>query len=372
MDRFLDDSRVIERVLDHVKNGTTDRGTKVWREPVDHYLSTERLQQELALLRRLPTPFCPSAALRDPGAYVARTAAGTPLLAVRGNDGRVRAFRNACRHRGMPLAEGAGCAKAFVCRYHGWTYRLDGALHHVPHDDGFPDLRRDAHGLVPVRAEEHAGIVFVQQEGDPVSPAPWENLGGLGTPDDELLFEVDGESDINWKVFLEGAIEGYHIRPAHPETFYPYGYDNLNVVECVGRNSRVTYPFRRIEKLAALPESERNIDGRVTYVYLLFPNTLVTKLSRHTNLVIVEPIDVARSRIVTYSMADTHGDPEATAAARRDAEFVNETGAKEDLEIVRAVQSSITSGANDYFTFGQFEKAIVHFHESLTAALENS
>lgn len=366
---FHDDATVIDRVLDHVKNGTTDRGTKVWREPVANYLSRERLEQELGVLRRTPTPFCPSAALGEPGAYVARVAAGTPILAVRGDDGRVRAFRNACRHRGMPIADGTGCAKAFVCRYHGWTYRLDGGLQHVPHDDGFPDLDRDTHGLTPVWAEEHSGLVFVQQDGEPVEPGPWAELPSFLSADYELLAASEGESEVNWKVALEGFIEGYHIRPAHRDTFYPYGYDNLNVVECVGRNSRVTYPFRRIEKLADVSRDERQIEGRVTYVYHLFPNCLVTMLSRHTNLVLIEPVDLGRSRLVTYAMAETRGDPEARANAERDASFVNDTGASEDFEIVRAIQTSIRSGANDHFTFGHFEKAIVHFHENLTEAL---
>jgi phenylpropionate dioxygenase-like ring-hydroxylating dioxygenase large terminal subunit len=51
-------------------------------------------------------------------------------------------------------------------RYHGWAYGLDGALQHVPHAHGFPGLDKDSHGLVPVSAVEHHGLVFVRQEGD--------------------------------------------------------------------------------------------------------------------------------------------------------------------------------------------------------------
>ena len=107
---FMDDQAVIERILSHVRNGTTDLGDEVWREPVENYRSEERFRRELALLRAHPVPFCPSAALREPGAYVARIAAGIPVFAVRGEDGVVRAFRNACRHRGSEVASGAGCS----------------------------------------------------------------------------------------------------------------------------------------------------------------------------------------------------------------------------------------------------------------------
>ena len=108
MEALLDDQRVVQRVLDHIDHKTTDVGTETWREPVANYTCAQRFSAELEMLRRLPIPFCPSAALPEAGAYVARNAAGIPLVVVRGDDGRVRAFRNACRHRGMRLADGSG------------------------------------------------------------------------------------------------------------------------------------------------------------------------------------------------------------------------------------------------------------------------
>src|SRR5262245_33649509 len=106
------DQSVVQRIFDHIDNQTTDLSDSTWREPLEHYCSAERFAAERTMvLRRSPTPFCPSVALPEPGSYVARDAAGTPLLAVRGSDGVVRAFRNACRHRGTQLATGAGCEK---------------------------------------------------------------------------------------------------------------------------------------------------------------------------------------------------------------------------------------------------------------------
>ena len=86
---FLDgDSSVIQRVLDHIDNNTTDLADEIWREPVANYTSPERYQAELTrVMRRTATPFCPSAAIPEPGCYVAREAAQTPLVAVRGQDG---------------------------------------------------------------------------------------------------------------------------------------------------------------------------------------------------------------------------------------------------------------------------------------------
>ena len=369
---FMDDQSVIERVLSHVRDGTTDLGSEVWREPVENYRSEERFRREVALLRRLPVPFCPSAALREPGAYVARVAAGSPILAVRGEDGTVRAFRNACRHRGAEVASGTGCTKAFVCPFHGWTYALDGRLQRIHHESGFPDLDKSTHGLVPLRVHERSGIVFVTQDASAKERDPGEGLPDLISADQVVIDTHDNETDVNWKVSVEGAIEGYHIRFGHPETFYPYGYDNLNIVEHSGRNSRVTFPFRRIEKLADVPAAERRIEGRVTYVYHLFPNALVTVLSHHTILVVLEPIAPGRTRSVAYSLAHTAGDAAAAETAKRDASFVTQTGAPEDRALAESVQRNVVSEANEHFIYGHFEKAIVHFHRNLQAALEES
>ena len=367
----MDDQAVAQRVLDHIANGTTDLGDAVWREPVANYLSAERLQAEMErVLRRTPTPFCPSAALPEIGSYVAREAAGIPLVVVRGSDGQVRAFRNACRHRGMQVASGTGCARAFVCRYHGWTYNLEGRLRHIPHEAGFPGFDKEAHPLVPVAATERFGLVFVTQDEPALGD---DSLGGLErliAPDQRLFATRERDFEVNWKIFLESFIEGYHIKSTHPESFLPYGFDNLNVIDLFGRNSRVTYPFQRIRKLAKVPPAERRVEGLLTYVYHLFPNVLVTVLSRHTNVVILEPLGVDRTRQFTYTLTNGGGDdPEALAEARRDAEFVGNTGALEDRAVVHAIQRGLASGANEAFTFGRYESAIVHFHQTLTAAL---
>ncbi len=367
----MDDQAVAQRVLDHIANGTTDLGQQVWREPVANYRSAERLKTEIeSVLRRTPTPFCPSAALPETGSYVAREAAGIPMVAVRGSDGKVRAFRNACRHRGMQVASVSGCARAFVCRYHGWTYNLDGALRHIPHEEGFPGFDKEAHPLVPVTAIERFGLVFVTQDGVPDDDASFDGLDKLIGADQRLFAFNERELEVNWKIFLESFIEGYHIKSTHPESFLPYGFDNLNVVDIFGRHSRVTYPFQRIKKLAKVPPADRRVEGLLTYVYHLFPNVLITVLSRHTNVVILEPLTTDRTRQITYTLTNGGGDdPDAVAEAKRDAGFVGNTGAQEDRAVVLAIQRGLASGANDSFTFGKFESAIVHFHQTLTAAL---
>jgi len=368
---LLDETTLAERIFEHIDAGTTDLGDTVWREPVSHYLSQERFEAECALIRRYPTPFCPSAALPEQGSYLARMAAGNPIVVTRDSDGSVRAFINACRHRGMQVAEGNGCAKALCCPYHGWTYGLDGTLKGIPGQSGFPDLDRAKNGLRAVAAIERGGIIYVQQEGD-IDPGRLTHALDYFSADQPLFDQKVLTDQANWKLLYETLMEGYHIRSLHRESFYPFGYDNLNVVETFGPHSRVVYPFQRIEQLRDVPPSDRNLTGLVTSVYMLFPNASISVLSKHTNLVILEPVSPTESRWVIYSLinTDSDGKPFELEDAKRDAAFVNDSGQEEDRAAAAAIQQTLASGANSHLTFGHFEKAIVHFHQQLANALE--
>lgn len=371
MTAFLSDQDVAQRVLDHIANRTTDTGDDMWLEPVRNYLSAERFADELhAVLRRYPTPFCPSAALPDAGSYVARNAAGIPLVVVRGEDGVVRGFRNACRHRGVQVAQGSGCARAFRCAYHGWTYQLDGALRHVPHEAGFPGLDKAQHGLSPVRVREQGGLIFVTQEEDEIA-GNLDELPQFFDEKQQLFASSEYTLDVNWKVFLESFLEGYHIKPAHRETFYPFGFDNLNLIETVGRNSRITFPFQRIKALEDIAPDQREVGGLLTYVYHLFPNVTIAVLSHHTTMLILEPLAVDKTQVISYSLThQSREGGEALEKARNDAAFVRTTGQSEDIALAKSIQASLHSGANDHFTFGRYEKLIGHFHRSMQALLD--
>lgn len=370
---LLDETALAERIFQHVDAGTTDLGDTVWREPVSHYLNQERFEAECALIRRYPTPFCPSAALPEQGSYLARMAAGNPIVVTRDSDGAVRAFLNACRHRGMQVAEGSGCAKALSCPYHGWTYGLDGSLKGIPGQSGFPELARSEYGLKAVSAIERGGIIYVQQEGD-IDPRRFTHALDYFSPDQPLFDQKVLTDSANWKLLYETLMEGYHIKSLHRESFYPFGYDNLNVVETFGPHSRVVYPFQRIEQLREVPPNDRSLTGLVTSVYMLFPNASISVLSKHTNLVILEPVSPTESQWVIYSLinTDSDGKPFELEDAKRDAAFVNDSGQEEDRAAAAAIQQTLASGANSHLTFGHFEKAIVHFHQQLERALNGA
>lgn len=362
------DVEIVRRVLAHIDAGTTDEG-EAWREPVEHYTDPERFAAELAVLRSSPSVFVPSATIPNPGDHVDRVVFGVPLFAVRGRDHRARVFRNACRHRGVALVDGAGCSSALVCRYHGWTYRLDGSLAHVPHAGGFPDLDASSRGLVEVASAEVDGLIVIEALEPPSSR--WDALVDGGPwreqllPATRLLDAASYERAMNWKVLVEQFLEGYHIRSTHRQTFFPVQYDNLNVVEPFGPNSRITYPYRSIERLRDRPESTWTVRRRLTYVYQLFPNVMVATFPDRVLVIVVDPIDVDHTTVTTYSMADP-GDVSAERPARSpEGRSLVDLGAVEDNAMSTAVQRGLHAGANRFVEFGCHESAIGHFHRTL-------
>lgn len=378
-----DDVEIVRRILAHIDAGTTDEGG-AWREPVENYLNPSRFTEELRSLRAMPSVFVPSAAIPNPGDHVERVAFGVPLFAVRGHDRRARVFRNACRHRGFALVEGAGCSHAFVCRYHGWTYRLDGSLSHVPHADAFPDLDMSTRGLVEVASREIDGLIVIgpldsvdagwQTWADEamewlIDGSPWRDKL---VPAEQLVFMESTLRDINWKVLVEQFLEGYHIRSTHKDTFFPVQYDDLNVVETFGPNSRITFPYRNIERLRDRPENTWTVGARVTFLYQLFPNVMLATFPDVISMISIDPVDVDHSTVTVYSMVR----PDVAERASLDASsnlvgqgsFI-ERGLVEDNEMSAGVQRGLQSGANSFVEFGLHESAIGHFHATLDGRL---
>lgn len=368
--KLIDDVKLVDKIFHHIDNKTTDLGDTVWKEPVNNYLDEERFNKEIDLIRSSAVPFCPSAALPSPGSYIARTAALTPLLVVRDQDNKVRAFINACRHRGMKVASGTGCKKAFICPYHGWTYGLNGQNKSIPDQYGFPGIDKKDHGLHEITAYEKGGLVYVIQK-KYNDDDPTEDQLDFFTPDQEVFNQSEISDEANWKLLYETLLEGYHIKSLHRNSFYPYGLDNLNVVETFGANSRIIFPFKRIEKLRAQDPENRLIEGSITSVYSLFPNASITVLSKHTNLVIIEPISPTKSKWIIYSLVNRSNSKLKITAddAKRDGEFVGSTGQDEDRAAARAIQNTLHTSANSHLTFGYFEKAIVNFHRSIDEGL---
>ena len=96
--------------------------------------------------------------------------------------------------------------------------------------------------------------------------------------------------------------------------------------------------------------------------------------SLNTNLVILEPISPTQSKWIIYSLVNRGNSKNLITEddAKKDAEFVGNTGQDEDREAARAIQETLHTKANNHVTFGYFEKAIINFHQAIKRGISNS
>lgn len=369
IDGLMNDHQVIARIFDHIDHNKTDMGETTWREPTEHYLSVQRFEQEHELLKKTPVLFCPSDALPSYGSFIARDILGVPLVVVRDKSGEVNAFRNACRHRGVKVASGSGRKTSFVCPYHAWTYGTDGALKVIPHEHGFPHVNKCEKSLVPVKTIESQGLIYVcldaQNHIDTL-----QNLPVLVPKGYRLYEQVEADIPANWKTVIESFLEGYHIKATHSRTFFPVQYDNLNVIEHFGPHNRVCFPYRAIEKLRDRPQSQWAAENRLTYVYQLFPNIIVSTHPGFRVVIRIEPVAPDKTIQTNYVMTNVDTSCEEKKLLLDKAIALANSSIDEDRAMIYGAQEGFAADANDYLEFGLFESAIVHFHSSLKDLLE--
>ncbi|MBU2089437.1 MAG: aromatic ring-hydroxylating dioxygenase subunit alpha [Alphaproteobacteria bacterium] len=163
----------------------------------------------------------------NPGDYFTLEFTGIPLIIVRGDDGKVRAFANSCRHRGALVVLGEGKCRAFKCPYHSWAYALDGSLLSAPSMEKTANFDMAEYGLTPVRLESWGGFIFINFDRD--APDLLTYLGDFPqrvTPynfDDMVCVRrTEYTIDCNWKIYVENAKEAYHIGTVHRNTINRY------------------------------------------------------------------------------------------------------------------------------------------------------
>jgi choline monooxygenase len=148
-----------------------------------------------------------------------------PLMVVRRRGGELAAMSTVCAHRMALVAEGAGCAKGFVCPYHGWSYDLEGRLISAPRMPS--DFSRGGRGLQQLALEEWNGFVYINLDRDA------RPLGKRLEPLTRLLAPYHMERmpalmrrrhvwRTNWKILVENFLEAYHVNVTHPDSLAPF------------------------------------------------------------------------------------------------------------------------------------------------------
>jgi len=226
------------------------------------YVDPARFELERRAFQHVPILACLSGDLPEPGSKLLFDALGPELLLVRGRDGRVRAFRNACPHRGARVVTECDTRARMTCRFHGWSFDLEGRLVGLPGAEGFEGIDRAARGLSEVAVAEWCGMVFVR-----VAPGgPIDVAAHLGSFADELAeLELERarpmkhtrlETESNWKYAWDTYCESYHFGSLHARTVAPRVMSNVMLLQPFGRHARTGMPRRDWAALAGRPESE--------------------------------------------------------------------------------------------------------------------
>lgn len=162
----------------------------------------------------------------EPGDYFTVQLLDEPLIVVRGDDQQIRILANVCRHRGMPLAEGSGNAKRFVCSYHAWMYGRDGALLRAArmNNAGFDAKKCQLHGH---NMQIWKGFIYCNLDTEaapfgPESAALDQMLAPYETESFRLVHSAEEDWHTNWKCLVENFMEGYHLSVVHPRTLHEY------------------------------------------------------------------------------------------------------------------------------------------------------
>jgi choline monooxygenase len=306
--------------------------------------------------------------LAGAGDHVVAEIAGLPIVVVRGGDGVLRAFHNVCRHRAGPLAlcNGKG-ANALRCKYHGWTYTLEGRLRAATEMQDARDFDVGSISLPEVQVDAWRGLVFVAAER---APPLAEVLAGIdarlrGRRLDDLVFarRISYEVACNWKTYVDNYLEGYHLPHVHPGLNRLLDYRSYDTV---------------LDRWHSLQFSPLEGGGDNFYgagealYYFVYPNTMLNILPGRLQTNRVVPLGVDRCRVdFDYFYPPAATDEEAQRRAQ-DLSFSDDVQ-HEDIAICEAVQKGLASGS---YVAGRLnpkrESGVHHFHELLRAALRDA
>jgi phenylpropionate dioxygenase-like ring-hydroxylating dioxygenase large terminal subunit len=206
--------------------------------PTFHYTSQEYHQQEVEQVwRKVWQVACRVEDVQKPGDVHVYDIADDSLIIVRDRQGRIRAFYNACLHRGTALREEPGNITELRCPFHGFCWSLEGQATEIVCQWDFPHIDPATFSLPQARVEEWGGFVFVCMDDE--TPSLVDFIGAMpkyfhSFPLEERYTSarVSKVMKANWKVALEAFIESFHVIRTHPQVLSYVGdansqYDNF-------------------------------------------------------------------------------------------------------------------------------------------------
>jgi phenylpropionate dioxygenase-like ring-hydroxylating dioxygenase large terminal subunit len=334
-------------------------------------------REQERIFRRFPVPVTLSALL-EPGSIVANDSYGFPMLVSRTRDGTIKAFVNACQHKGSKIIEDCAVHKQsrMTCPYHAWTYGIDGKLIGVSRSEAFQGLDKNQRGLIELEAREWGGIVYVQLNRD--IPADWSNLSqqvaddfdALGIGSAHVYGRKTFDLQANWKVVLEPFLEGYHVQRLHAASIGDRFQDAPNIVDMFGPNirqvsGRIGYVPEMLDE-----EADGNVHKLVTHAYTTFPNCVVVTSQYYISVMLLMPRGPARTTVEYFMLTpEAASTPKAEEVFARSYELILSVFGGEDFRAAEISQQGLNAGVPEETIYCGLESNIIHYYEAIEALL---
>jgi carnitine monooxygenase subunit len=367
---------IAKHILSLIESEQPYMGDESWETDIGRFIDKDRFEiEKQKLFLERPQLIALSADIPNAGDFYATDIAGKPILITRNRDGKAQAFLNACRHRGVKLAEGCGNGKGFTCPYHGWTYNNDGELISVPSRGAFePAQLRD---LIALPTAEDIGLILVhpQPEGHLDFDAFFGPMKGVledfHIGDWELLSAYREPAHINWKHAVDGGMEAYHTPFLHTTTLMTDGGGFLPVMQFGDHHALIT-SGPDIRELSRIPEAEWPHDCKFSSVNAIFPNTVVGGAGPLPILFYQRTEPMTEPGICQYNFrlyGRKNAPPEEKAAALKAVDMFMKVSLEEDLPAQASCQVQMELGAVPTVIFGKRESALAGMHKMYDAVI---
>ena len=214
------------------KEGTVPANdTPVRALPASWYTSQELYELERrAIFSKRWLFITHSSRLKEPGDWFRYEMAGFDFIIIRDRQGNINAFHNVCRHRAYPVIDkqGQGNAKIIACRYHGWSYGLNGKLAKAPGYQELDGFNKEQNGLFRIHVKiDVSGFIWVNMDAKDIPEVSWEEhfrdvdkqerYKHYNFDDYDLDHTYELEGDYNWKILADNFNECYHCPTTHAD-----------------------------------------------------------------------------------------------------------------------------------------------------------
>jgi choline monooxygenase len=305
--------------------------------------------------------------LRAHGDFFTTRIGREPLLFVRDGD-TIRGFFNVCRHRGGPLAQGCGHSPRIVCRYHGWSYSLQGHLMRAPEMDGEKPFDTLNIRLEPVQVHVWGPMIFAALDRDtPPFDRFHPHLAGecmrFRLERMQFVMARDYPVAANWKVYVDNYLEGYHVPLVHPSLNREIDYKAYDTV--LAPNRVLQHAPVRPETASLYAQAPGDPDASY---YWLFPNIMLNLYERQLQVNVVLPDSISRTLVRFEWFALDSGPEFAHDPHFRKLLDLSEVVQAEDAGICEAVHGNLLSSAYRPGPYSPLrETGVHHFHRLMLA-----